>query len=480
MSGSGDNQRELVVLGAGPAGLGAAYRVSRDRRARVTVLERSGAVGGNAGSFEIAGLTADYGSHRLHPASDPEVLDEVRELLGDDLLDRPRHGRIRLLGRWIHFPLKPLDLAFRLPPSFAMSFGLDSVRRLVSGGDDGGDDASFATVLEARLGRAIAGDFYLPYARKIWGLPPEELSPIQARRRVSADSPLKLVSKVLKAVPGFGPPGAGRFFYPRGGFGQISEGYRRAAEEAGARVVFGANVTGVEIEDGRARRVLAEREGQQMVFPADHVWSTIPITVLARCVRPQPAQDVLDASRAIRYRSMLLVYLVLDTDRFTEFDAHYFPEESVPLTRLSEPKNYAARDEPRGRTVLCAEVPCATDDPEWAMSDDDLARSVADSLEQVGLPLEAPVIKVATRRLPQAYPIYRRGYEVAFERLDAFASSIPNLLSFGRQGLFAHDNTHHALYMAYCASRCLAADGEFDDERWAEYRKIFETHVVED
>src|SRR5688572_32285972 len=101
----------IVILGAGPAGLGAAFQLTRRKLARVTLLEQNTWVGGNAGSFELAGMRVDYGSHRLHPACDPEILADIRALLGDDLLDRPRHGRIRLSGKWIHFPLQPFDLA---------------------------------------------------------------------------------------------------------------------------------------------------------------------------------------------------------------------------------------------------------------------------------------------------------------------------------------------------------------------------------
>src|SRR5262245_54705249 len=93
----------IVVLGAGPAGLGAAYRLAR-RGFAVTVLERAPTVGGNAGSFEIDGCRVDYGSHRLHPSCPHAVLADIRALLGADLLERPRHGRIRLRGRWVHFP----------------------------------------------------------------------------------------------------------------------------------------------------------------------------------------------------------------------------------------------------------------------------------------------------------------------------------------------------------------------------------------
>jgi len=111
----------VVILGAGPAGVGAAFQLTRRALAQVSVLEQNSRVGGNAGSFELAGMRVDYGSHRLHPTCHPDVLRDIRALLGDELLDRPRHGRIRLRGRWIHFPLKPLDL-ISFPPGVVRRF----------------------------------------------------------------------------------------------------------------------------------------------------------------------------------------------------------------------------------------------------------------------------------------------------------------------------------------------------------------------
>ncbi|MEZ4588665.1 MAG: hypothetical protein R2909_19995 [Gemmatimonadales bacterium] len=185
------------------------------------------------------------------------------------------------------------------------------------------------------------------------------------------------------------------------------------------------------------------------------------------------------ASRAIGYRAMVLVYLELPVGQFTEYDAHYFPGADVRITRLSEPKNYAARTEPAGRTVLCAELPTSLEDSWWTASDQALGALVAEDLATAGIPLPAAPTAVMTRRLPQAYPIYTIGYEEPFGVLDRWASGLPRLLSYGRQGLFAHDNTHHALAMAYAAADCLGPDG-FDLARWADHRRVFETHVVED
>ena len=468
----------VIILGAGPAGLGAAARLRQSGRAGVTVLEQQETPGGNAGSFDFGGLRVDYGSHRLHPACDPAILDDIRRLLGEELLDRPRHGRIGLRGRWIHFPLHPADLFLRLDRAFALGAARDMVLQPFR---RNGQADTFGDVLRASLGPTICDDFYFPYARKIWGKSAYELSGIQARRRVSAGSFTKLLRKVFSQVPGLKPPGAGRFFYPRQGFGQISEAYAALASRHGAELRYRTRVTQL-IRPASADgpwKVQLEREGHAEQLEADYLWSTIPITALTRLMADGVPETVRDAAGAMDYRAMLLIYLALDVDRFTEYDAHYFPAADIHITRLSEPKNYAALSQPRGRTVLCAELPCSPDDAWWTMDDAELASLVAEDLRRAGVPLPVAPAAVHVRRLRQAYPIYRLGYEHSFALLDEWAARYPRLLTYGRQGLFAHDNTHHALAMAYAAADCLTDRG-FDVPRWEGCRRVFETHVVED
>lgn len=476
----------VVILGGGPAGVGGAWRLRHLERAEVVLVEKNQHFGGNSGSFSYGEHRLDFGSHRLHPACEPAILADVRTFLGADLLDRPRHGRIRLLGKWVHFPLKPLDLLVHLDKSFALGTFGDMLAKRRRKQRPAGEE-SFATVLEASLGRTICEHFYFPYARKLWGHEPQALSAIQARRRVSAGSFAKLIRKVLGAVPGLKKPGAGRFFYPRQGFGQISEAYARRAEELGAELLLGTTVESVNrpTSERAPWRITVRGPASSVtsdalrVLEAEHVWSTLPITLLASLLAPAPPAEVLERARRIDYRSMLLIYLELDVPRFTEYDAHYFPGADVTITRLSEPKNYAVRSVPANGTVLCAELPCSRADAVWSLSDAELGALVARDLETAGLPLPRAPRAVVTRRLAQAYPIYQTGYEEAFEPLDRWISSVPRLLSYGRQGLFAHDNTHHALAMAYAAAECLD-DGRFDTERWARHRTVFATHVVED
>jgi protoporphyrinogen oxidase len=465
----------VAILGAGPAGLGIAYRLAGRGAFDVTVVERGGAVGGNAGSFEFGGVRVDYGSHRLHPSCSPEILGDIRRMLGSELLDRPRHGRIRLRGRWVHFPLKPADLALHLPPSFLAGVALDTIAKPFR--RDAAD--SFAAVLRNGLGRTICRDFYFPYARKIWGVDPATLDAEQARRRVSAGSLLKMARKVLNAIPGMKKKGAGRFFYPRRGFGAISEAYGSAAEARGVRLKLQTSVSGIELAGGRVAAVHTAGAGGTGRLAVRQALSTIPISQLVRLVQPQAPEAVLTSACALKFRSMILIYLLLDTEQFTEFDAHYYPDAAIGITRLSEPKNYALADLP-GRTVLCAELPCSTEDSVWRASDGELVKLVSEALATAGTPVRCRILDAASRRLAQAYPIYHRDYQDHFDRMDEWVGGIEGLITFGRQGLFAHDNTHHALAMAYALDGCIGDDAALDRQRWEDCRRQFREHVVED
>ena len=468
---------DIVILGAGPAGLAAAHALTRTGQAQVTVIERAPRAGGNSASFQLDGVTCDYGSHRFHPAAEPEILNDVKTLLGDDLLLRPRHGRIRLGGRWIHFPLKLSDALMRLPKPFALSLIGDMALKPFRRKSEG--PQTFSTVLYDGLGPTISNSFYFPYVRKLWGLDPDKLAVTLAERRVGSGSIGKILAKMLRLMPGLRNETAGRFYYPRRGFGQIQTALLDTARGNGAEFLFDTEITRIEREGQKIGAVHIRDGDSTRRITGDLILSTIPLTGLTRLIDNPPAQ-VVQAARAIRFRGMILLYLTLETDQFTEFDAHYFPELSIPISRMSEPKNYSASTQPKGVTVLCAELPCDPDEKWWDMSDEELGQHFTGWLEQLGLPVTVPVRHCQTRRLSHAYPVYDLDYQARFETVDSWLLGLERLLVFGRQGLFAHDNTHHAFAMAYGAADCIDAAGQVDRAKWDDYREVFATHIVED
>jgi protoporphyrinogen oxidase len=461
---------DLIVLGAGPAGLGAAYKAAGNGH-KVVVLEKADRVGGAAGSFEVGGQRVDVGSHRLHPSVDPEILNELRSLLGADLQMRVRNGRMRIAGRWVRFPLKVGDALRNLPSGLTARLARDVA--LAPTRKPHAD--SYEEVLRAKLGPALCESFYFPFARKVWGLEPSEISGEQARKRVSADSLLAVAARAIRGSKEGGSEGAGHFLYPRRGYGQISEALAGAAAARGAEIHLGSTVSRVRLDDSlvNVETEAGESHEGRMLF------SSVPVTGLVRLASPEPPSEVVDAASHLTFRSMLLVYLVVERARYTEFDAHYFPEEWTPVTRVSEPKNYRNGDDPQDKTVLCAEIPCTRGDELWESSEVELGDMARAALIGAGLPNPDPV-DIVVRRLPFAYPVYDLDYKGRFDVVDAWAGARPRLITFGRQGLFVHDNAHHALAMAWAAAECLREDGSFDASKWRAARERFATHVVED
>ena len=435
---------DVGVVGAGPAGLMAAWRLARAGRS-VVVHEAAPRVGGMAGSLEVDGVRVDFGSHRLHPSTPPELLEEIRGLLGDDLQVRPRNGRIRLAHRWLRFPLQAQELLTKLPTRLAVGAARDTlVAPLRRPRED-----TFAEVVRAGLGPTMADAFYAPYVQKLWGVPPDQLSGELARRRVSADGPVAVAKRLVKARGG-----GATFLYPRRGFGQISEALADAATAAGAEI--------------RVSSPVEDLGG----LDADLVFSTLPVTALAAMAG--------GPTSSLTHRGMALVYLTLDRRPYTPFDAHYFPEPDVAFSRLSEPANYReSADDPPDRTVLCAEVPCTVDDATWSATDADLGDQVADGLARVGLPAARPH-RVHVERLPRVYPLYRVGFEAELAAVLDWAQGLDRVVVFGRQGLFVPDNTHHALAMGAEAAAAVRPDGSFDRDRWTAALDRFRDHVVED
>ena len=176
---------------------------------------------------------------------------------------------------------------------------------------------------------------------------------------------------------------------------------------------------------------------------------------------------------------MVLLYLELGARSYTPFDAHYFPGPETVFSRLSEPRNYSMAETPADRTGLCLEIPCTMGDALWDMSDGELSALAAAQLVAAGLP-RPPIQAAFTRRLAHAYPSYTLDYSRRLTILEDSLQGIPGLASIGRQGLFAHDNTHHAMETGVEAAACLDPDAGWNARRWAEARVGFREHTVVD
>ncbi len=461
----------IAILGAGPAGAWTALTLLKKFPGhRILLIEKEDVPGGITASFQWKGMIFDYGSHRLHPATSPDILRQVRDLLGDHLLKRPRHGRIILEGRLVAFPLKPADLLFKLPPSFSAGVILDTLGSPFrsSGGK------TFREVLEGGLGKTVSRRFYFPYSEKLWGLKPEELSPVQAQKRIASSSLGSMIRKALSSLTG---KNEGYFFYPAEGFGEITGKAVEKAVSEGVTFMPDSSLLSIERTADNSSWKLVMENGSSL--KADFVFSTLPINTLAKAMNPKPPEQIMEAAGKIEYRSMVFCYLELKGARYTEFDAHYFPAKNLCFSRMSEPKIYRNTRKPPCRTGLCFEIPCSQTDEVWHMGSSEIAEKVLQDLASAGLP-EPDVTDCTVKRKSNIYPVYDLSFRENTAPLESWASSLEGLVTFGRQGLFVHDNTHHTIEVGMAAANCLETDLSWNEKLWRKHLEEFKSHVVAD
>jgi protoporphyrinogen oxidase len=330
--------QRVCVLGGGLAGLACAYELAK-AGVEVTVLEREEHAGGMASSFidESDGeyWSYDFGPHRFH-TTDEELIEHVKTILAGNHRQAKRLSRIRLNNRFFEYPLVASNVLRNLPPRLLLRsfFDYGLVRFTERVGLTHHSDENFEGWVTKRFGRTLYNLFFGLYTGKSWKMPPREISGDWASQRISQ---LDLVDAVKKTLVKTGdtPRGLVRsFIYPaRGGIGEIARGYVRELEAMGSTVVTGAPVTRIH-RDGS--EVTGVRYGGRApgTVEADHYISTIPITALARSVRPAAPDHVLSSIGNLEYVSIVFIYLKLDKPSVSPDSWVYLPESHLTIHRI--------------------------------------------------------------------------------------------------------------------------------------------------
>jgi protoporphyrinogen oxidase len=446
--------QHIAVLGAGLAGLSAAWSLAA-RGYTVTVFERDAVVGGLAKSVSHRGFTFDIGPHRFLAPQNSRVWQLVYHLLGDDLQQRQRQSHILTQGKYVAYPLQAKNLftntAFSASVAALGSFLWSRARWHLMHPLD----THFEQWIVNRFGRALYNAHFRDYTRKLWGLPPTEIAADWAAERISQLTLGDMLRHLVLSSGETSRTYATAFYYPLGGIGTIADRLAHALQQSGGTIALRTVVTGIET---RGERVVAVRWVEQSSADAgcsevDAVISTIPLPDLARMC---PHDDRLEqAIGMLRYRSLVLVNVLLKRDWISGDHWLYFPEERYLFNRISEPKSFSAYLTPPEHTSLCAEITCDCGDALWNADPDDLIERVIKSLAALGLFHQTEVCGGFVTREPHEYPIYTLGYRPYRAAVLTHLRRFTNLHTTGRQGLFQYSNMDHAMEMGLAAAETL-------------------------
>jgi protoporphyrinogen oxidase len=418
----------LTILGGGPAGLSAGY-FAKKQNLSLRIYEASHRTGGNAITLTHGNFRFDSGAHRFHDR-DPEVMREIMCLLGDEMRKINAPSQIFYNGKFIDFPLSPLDLLINLGiPTFAKA-GLELLAARLKKEPGNGSFESFAV---RTYGSTIANRFLLNYTEKLWGRPCNTLSPHISGRRLKG---LDLMTFIREAFLGKNIKTThldGGFYYPKRGFGSIVESLAEACGTENIRT--NSPITRINHQHGRIESI--EINGGDRVS-VDEVVSTLPLPILLRILEPQPKASILNLAKNLKFRNLILVVLIVDQDSISKNASIYISDPDIPFTRIYEPKNRSASMSPDGKTTLCIELPCDPGDELWNTSDERLKRMVRTQLNQLGIVREEIIIEDLVYRMSHAYPVLELGVEEQIHTLYDYLEGFGNLKLSGRNGRFLY------------------------------------------
>ncbi len=452
-----------MVLGAGVGGLAAGYFLSRTRKYEVTVLEKEQVVGGLCASFERDGFVLDYGAHKLYSVI-PGILDEIRSLMGNRLLQLPKKNRIFLDGHLLDYPLRLSNLAKVLGPSRFLKIGAGYGSELIRGIFDRRSPKSYEEYIVRRFGRPTYELVFESLADKVWG-EPATLHPEMARTRLPSSGAMELILKLVGLKRETAETNAESFYYPRAGFGDWPLALAGSIRANAGKVLVGVDVKGLELENGKIKSVKAQIQGKESDFDCDYLISSLPLPMIGRMVFADQDPEFTQAVQGLQFRHLILAYITVNKPLVLDDQWIFFPERDVVFSRIFEQKQMNPELGPADRTVITADFTAAEGSELWEKSDDLLANQVIDGLVKTGFIDLKDVSNHFVIRRKNFYPRYDLEYAKKMKIVNEKLRTIPNLLTTGRIGMYNYNNSDHCADMGRFIATKLAS-GEQPPDIW--------------
>ncbi len=444
---AGDDKK-IVIIGAGPAGLTAAYQLAQGARPSV-VLESDAVVGGISRTVERDGWRFDIGGHRFFTKV-KAVEDFWHEILApEDFLMRPRMSRIFYQGKYFDYPLKPMNALGNLGV-------IEAIRCLISYAwaqvRPPRDQSNFEGWVSARFGYRLYRIFFKTYTEKLWGVPATEIQADWAAQRIKNLSLLSAVTNALlprrnqKNITSL----IEEFQYPKYGPGMMWERCRTLVEEMGVDVRMRTRAgTIVRDETGAVAVASVNGDGETRNVPASHVISSMPIGALIKAMDPPAPADVVAAADGLAYRDFLTVALVIPEQLAFPDNWIYIHSPEVHLGRIQNFGSWSPYLVKEGQTCLGLEYFVTEGDELWNSPDEDLIALGKRELAQLGLVDPHHVTAGYVVRMPKAYPMYDPTYKKNIETIRAWMEKhTPNVHPVGRNGMHKYNNQDHSMFTA--------------------------------
>lgn len=446
---------QTVIIGAGPAGLTAAYELSKNG-IDSTILEADDIVGGISRTANYQGYRFDIGGHRFFTKV-PYVRQLWNEILPDDFLIRPRLSRIHYRGTFFDYPLKVLNAFAGLGPveTFLITLSYTKAKFFPHK-----EETNLEQWVSNRFGYRLYNIFFKTYTEKVWGISCKEIAADWAAQRIKN---LSLTEALKNALFGGGKSKDGKiittliekFHYPRQGPGMMWERCESLLSEKGSSTLRGKRVVQIRHKNGVVEAVSARnKNGEITEYSGDHFISSMPLREMINALDPAPPDKVLQAANALRYRDYLTVVLIANREKVFPDNWIYIHTPEVKMGRIQNYKNWSPEMVPDpSKTSLGLEFFLWQDDEEWQWSNERLIELGIKECAQIGIIERDEVSDGTVVKMKKAYPVYDQNYHESLEVVKNYLGSFSNFQTIGRNGLHRYNNQDHSMLTAVYAAK---------------------------
>lgn len=451
-------KKQVVILGAGPAGLGAAYELAKNNVKSLLIEKDREYVGGLAKTIKYKRFKFDLGGHRFY--SNNKVIESIwSEILGKDFLVKKRLSRIYYNKKFYDYPLKPFDALFKL--------GFFETTKVLSSYIfikifPRKDVLTFENWVVNRFGVKLYTIFFKTYTEKVWGIPGNMISSDWAAQRIQG---LSLKVAIFNAF--LGKQGGefktlnSKFRYPKYGPGMLWERVGKIIEKRGSKVLMGTEVVCLKHNNQRLTSTIVKKGDKKTEIFAESYICSIALSDLVFCLKPKAPKKILTAAKGLKYRDFLIVIIIIKKKKVFVDQWIYIHDPRVKVARIQNFKNWSDSMTPANFSCLGLEYFCSSQEELWNTDDKKIIENAISELNILGLVDTENIVEGKVYRVEKAYPVYDKGYLAKLKTIKSYLSGFTNLQVVGRNGMHRYNNQDHSMLTGILAAKNIMG-GKFD------------------
>ena len=445
--------KEVVIIGAGPAGLGAALELQKNDIKDILIIDMNAAPGGLSRTVNYKGNKFDIGPHRFFTKNE-EVDALWHEILGNDFKVVNRLSRIFYKNKFYNYPLKPLNALKNLGLNESTQAIIDYLISQIKKND--GNLQSFEEWTIKQFGNKLYQTFFKTYSEKVWGIDCKDISANWATQRIKGlnlykaiiDSlnPFKNNKKIKTLIE--------EFEYPVYGAGMMYEKMASKIGYQGGELLYDSVVKKINIKNNKIESILLNTNNKDVLISAKIFFSSIPLTQTIQMIMPKPEKSIVNAAKTLFFRDHITVNLLVEKDKLFPDQWIYVHSPEVKMARLGNYNNFSTMmTKDKNNAAISIEYFVFINDDIWNMPDKSIIELAKEELHYMKLADKSRVIDSFVIREANSYPVYFVGYEKYFNILKEYVNSISNLQCIGRGGMYKYNNQDHSLYTGMLAAR---------------------------